>query len=87
MCLSGNKSNHAIITLSLYKSRSGNARLISRTYMEQFVNAFLPDPGRLEKTNVKFYFHTFLWCQKRFCEGLRDLCFRLEEDLRLSNQS
>lgn len=70
MCLSGNESNHAIITLSLYKSRSGNARLISRAYMEQFVNAFLPDPGRLEKTNFNFTFTLFCGVKKGFVKVL-----------------
>ena len=29
-----------------------------------------PNPGRIEKINLKFYFHTFLWFLKRFYEGL-----------------
>ena len=29
-----------------------------------------PNPGRGEKIN---FFHTFLWCLKRFHEGLKDL--------------
>ena len=27
-------------------------------------------PGQGEKINLKFYFHTSLWCLKRFYEGL-----------------
>ena len=33
------------------------------------VNPSLPDPGRKEKINVNFYFHTSLWCLKRFYKG------------------
>ena len=25
-----------------------------------------PDPGQSEKSNLNFYFHTSLWCLKRF---------------------
>ena len=32
-----------------------------------------PDPGQREKINLNFYFHTSLWCLKRFCEGLKGL--------------
>ena len=34
------------------------------------VNPSRPDPGQREKTNLNFYFHKFLWCLKRFHEGL-----------------
>ena len=37
------------------------------------VNPSLPDPGGKEKINLNFYFHTSLWCLKRFCEGLKGL--------------
>ena len=30
-------------------------------------------PGRREKINLNFYFHTSLWCLERFSEGLKDL--------------
>ena len=33
-------------------------------------NPSRPDPGRREKINVSFRFHTSLWCLKRFYEGL-----------------
>ena len=33
-------------------------------------NPFRPDPGHWEKVNSSFYFHTSLWCLKRFYEGL-----------------
>ena len=29
-------------------------------------NPSRPNPGRREKINLKFYFHTSLWCLKRF---------------------
>ena len=32
-----------------------------------------PNPGRREKINLNFNFHTFLWCLKRFYEGLKGL--------------
>ena len=34
-------------------------------------NPSRPDPGRTEKINLNFYFHTSLWCFKRFYEGLK----------------
>ena len=37
------------------------------------INPSRPDPGRREKINLNFYFHTSLWCLKRFCEGLKGL--------------
>ena len=30
-----------------------------------------PNPGRREKINLNFYFHTSLWCLKRFYEDLK----------------
>ena len=30
-----------------------------------------PNAGRREKINLKFYFHTSLWCLKRFYEGFK----------------
>ena len=30
-----------------------------------------PDPGRGEKINLNFCFHTYLWCFKMFYEGLK----------------
>ena len=32
-----------------------------------------PNPGRREKSKLNFYFHTSLWCLKRFYEGLKGL--------------
>ena len=34
------------------------------------LNPSRPDPGRRGKINLNFYFYTFLWCLKRFYEGL-----------------
>ena len=46
----------------------------------QSINEFLyfkvlTDPGRREKINLNFYFHTSLWCLRRFYEGLKGLQF------------
>ena len=30
-----------------------------------------PDHGRREKINLNLYFHTSLWCLKKFYEGLK----------------
>ena len=35
------------------------------------VNPSLPHPGRREKINLNFYFHTSLWCLKKFFESLK----------------
>ena len=35
-------------------------------------NPARPDPGKREKINLNFYFHT-LWCFKRFYDGLKGL--------------
>ena len=36
-------------------------------------NPSRPNPGRREKIKLNFYFHTSLWCLKRFYEGLKSL--------------
>ena len=36
------------------------------------LNPSCPDPGRWEKINLNFYFHT-LWCLERFYEGFQGL--------------
>ena len=33
-------------------------------------NSSRPNPGRREKINLNFLFHTPFWCLKRFYEGL-----------------
>ena len=37
---------------------------------EKNINPSRPDHGRREKINLNFYFHTSLWCLKRFYESL-----------------
>ena len=37
-----------------------------------YVNPSRPDPGQTQKVKLNFYFLTFLWYLKMFCEGLRD---------------
>ena len=39
-------------------------------HAHQFLNPLRPNPGRREKINLNFYFHTSLWCLKSFYEGL-----------------
>ena len=34
-------------------------------------NPSRPNTGRREKNNLNFYFHSFLWCRKRFYECLK----------------
>ena len=38
------------------------------------VNPSPPNPGRREKIKVNFYFHTSLWCLKRFYESSTKKC-------------
>ena len=35
----------------------------------QDFNPSRPDPGRREKINLNFYFHTSLWCLRKFYKG------------------
>ena len=44
-------------------------RLISDPLL--FFDPFHLNPGRREKIKLNFYFHTSLWCLKRFYEGLK----------------
>ena len=37
------------------------------------INPLRPNPGQSEKIKLNFYFHTSLWCLKRFYEGLKGL--------------
>ena len=37
----------------------------------QRINPSRPDPGQKGKINLKFYFHTSLWCLKGFMEALK----------------
>ena len=41
--------------------------------MELLFNPSRANSGRREKINLNFYFHTSLWCLKRFYEGLGGL--------------
>ena len=38
---------------------------------KQGINLSRPDPGRGQKINLNFYFHSSLLCLKRFYEGLK----------------
>ena len=46
---------------------------ISQINVHQGLNPASSDLGRREKINLNFYFHTFLWCLKRFYEGFKGL--------------
>ena len=37
------------------------------------INPSRPNPGPREKIKLNFYFDTYLWCLKRFYEGLKGL--------------
>ena len=43
---------------------------------ESQINPSRPNPGQREKVKLNFYFHTFLWCLKKFYEGLKSNSFR-----------
>ena len=56
------------IYLSIYLS------IYCSTYLSfelQLINPSHANPGGREKIKLNFYFHTFLWCFKRFYEGLK----------------
>ena len=40
-------------------------------------NPWRPNPGQKEKNNLNFYFHPFLWCLKRFYEGLKGVKIKI----------
>ena len=37
------------------------------------INPYLPNPRQRKEIELNFYFHTSLWCLKRFYEGLKGL--------------
>ena len=47
-----------------------NALIIFNYELNFSFNSSRPDPGRREKNNLKIYFHTSLWCLRKFYEGL-----------------
>ena len=49
-----------------------NNRLLSINNVIYF-NLSRPDLGQGEQIMLNFYFHIFLWCLKRFYEGLKGL--------------
>ena len=53
--------------------------LISQIYFLPVFNPSRPDFGRGEKINLNFYFHTSLWCFKRFYEGFKDALLGLRK--------
>ena len=44
---------------------------ISKSYISAHLNSSRPNPGQIEKIKLNFYFHTSLWCLKRFYESLK----------------
>ena len=81
------KSNHNVcvfvfvLCTLLLANRGDKARALSsecKFGRADFTVFNLPPPCSLEscskiKINLNFYFHTSLWCLKRFCEGLKGL--------------
>ena len=58
-----------IVNISIKKN--ANLHLVYQTrHKHKWINPFCPDPGWREKVNLNFYFHTSLWCRKRFYKGL-----------------
>ena len=43
--------------------------LLASSYQRRIFNPSRPNPGQKEKINLSFYFHTSLWCLKRFYKG------------------
>ena len=49
-----------------------NVSWVSSVLVSQWIfNPSRPNPGRREKSKLDFYFHTSLWCLKRFYECLK----------------
>ena len=44
----------------------------TETTRRQKLNPFRPNPRKREKIKSNFFFHTSLWCLKKFYEGLKD---------------
>ena len=47
--------------------------LLASSYQRRIFNPSRPNPGQKEKINLSFYFHTSLWCLKRFYKGHKGL--------------
>ena len=47
-----------------------NSLKFAKAFSVKIINTFRPNPGRREKINSNFYFHTSVRCLKRFYEGL-----------------
>ena len=54
-------------------SEQGNFMWNSKGLQSMSINPFRPNPGRREKSKLNFYFHSSLWCLKRFYEDLQGL--------------
>ena len=50
-------------------------------FLTKHITPSRTNPGRREKKLLHFYFHTSLWCLKRFYEGLKSLKFTGREGL------
>ena len=45
---------------------------VKKNYLRYFdLNPYRSHPERREKINLHLYFHSCLWCLKRFCEDLK----------------
>ena len=69
LCSDKSESDKKITVAKIEKihGREGH----SRKFEYFLFNPSRPDPRRREKINLSFYFHTSLWCLKRFYEGLK----------------
>ena len=52
---------------------------------ETFIVPSHPNPGRMEKIELNFYFRIFLWCLKRFYEVTKNQGFTLSLQYTLAN--
>ena len=60
----------------IYTTKLKEVQDVAAIFITRFEDIFenfnpsRPDPGQREKINLNFYFHTSLWCLKRFYESL-----------------
>ena len=57
----------------IFRTRDISRTLSIYSVKIHHINPSRPNPGRREKKKLIFYFHTSLWCLKRFSEGLKGL--------------
>ena len=62
----------SIFLLKVVKGRPASLRLLT-AYIKLKLTLNVPIPDKVKKIKLNFYFHTSLWCLKRFHEGLKGL--------------